>query len=147
MIYLILIFIDQSLCLFLIYLYINYLKTNIKFKRINFIVGSIPKFYGFVSSRLKSNCYHGLIPGFCATCAEKTQAAALKRESLLNPLIIPKKPAFSSPITNCEHTWSWVSDNTIRNVMCDFGMPIHDIQTGLANYCIDCHAIGCLTCT
>jgi hypothetical protein len=95
---------------------------------------------------LQANCFHGIIPGACAICAAASQAAAAKRAALLSPLEIPKRPPFSSTITNCEHKWSWISDNQIIGVSCDFSWPIHDIQTGLANYCINCHAVGCLTC-
>lgn len=130
-----------------IYISIIYLKTNINFKDLKFIINNMFKPNGFIHLQLKSTCIHGIVPGFCGLCIAASQAAAAKRKLLLTPIIIPEKPAFSSPIANCEHIWAWISDNEIRGTMCDFAMPIHDIQTGLANFCINCHAIGCLTCT
>jgi hypothetical protein len=52
---------------------------------------------------LKSLCFHGIIPGACAMCNAASQAAAVKRASLLKPLIIPKQAAFANAMANCEH--------------------------------------------
>ncbi len=95
---------------------------------------------------LQSKCIHGMVVGGCLICQSAWEAAAAKRKALLHPLIIEKKAAFSSTMANCEHKWSWISDDQIHGVVCDFGLPIHDVQSGLASFCGICHAVGCLTC-
>lgn len=70
---------------------------------------------------------------------------AAKRKLLLKPVIIPQKAAFSSTIANCQHIWTYITDNGMRGVACDFNTP-HEISAGLASFCVVCHAVGCVTC-
>lgn len=95
---------------------------------------------------LFSRCSHGIAIGACWMCQQAWNAAAAKRRLLLNPIVIPWKPAFSNDIANCEHKWRWISDDGIMKVACDFGLPVHEIQTGLASYCQFCFAVSCLDC-
>lgn len=99
------------------------------------------------STLILKSCPHNITLVTCAICIAGSRAAADKRTALLYPLrMTPPLDPITSRIAYCTHKWNVISDNTINQVSCDFGHPVHTVGSGLASFCENCHAVCCLFC-